>query len=72
MKNSEGISAQPQLETLETELKRERAAAIKLGTVDRECLQKTVRWVIEWVPEKELTLLAALGQIARSAPPALS
>jgi hypothetical protein len=72
MKNSEGISAQPQLETLETELKRERAAAIKLGTVDREWLQKTVRWVIEWVPEKELTLLAALGQIARSAPPALS
>ena len=72
MKTSDGSSAQPQLETLETELKRERAKALTMGTVDRVWLQKTVRWVVEWVPEKELTLLAALGQIARSAPPALS
>jgi hypothetical protein len=72
MKTSSGSSAQPQLETLEKELTLERAKARELGIVDREWLQKTVRWVVEWVPDKELTLLAALGGIARSAPPALS
>jgi hypothetical protein len=68
MQTSGGSSARPQLETLETELKNERAKALQRGTVDREWLQKTVRSVVEWVPDKELTLLAALGQIARAAP----
>ena len=68
MKTSSGSSARPHLETLETELRRERAKALELGIVDREWLQKTVRWVVEWVPEKELTLVAALGVIARTRP----
>jgi hypothetical protein len=72
MKTSGGSSARPQLERLETELSRERAKALELGIVDREWLQKTVREVVEWVPEKELTLLAALGSISRAAPPAAS
>ena len=72
MTTSGGSSARSQLERLETELIQERAKAVDLGIVDREWLQKTVRWVVEWVPEKELKLLAALGQIARAAPPALS
>lgn len=69
MKTVRGLSARPQLEKLEKELKHERAAALERQTVDREWLQKTVRWVAEWVPDKELALLAALGGIARVAPP---
>ncbi len=68
MKTSGGSSARPQLETLETELRRERAKALELGIIDREWLQKTVRWVVEWVPDTELTLVAVLGRIARAAP----
>jgi hypothetical protein len=66
MKTSGGSSARTQLEKLETELSRERAKTIELGIVDREWLQKTIREVVEWVPEKELTLVAALGRIARA------
>jgi hypothetical protein len=72
MNTSDGSSARPQLEMLETELRRERAKALQIGMVDREWLQKTVRWVVEWVPDTELTLLAALGSIARATPTALS
>ena len=72
MKTSSGSSARPQLEALETELRRERVKALELGIVDREWLQKTVRGVVEWVPEKELTLVAALGAIARTRPSAAS
>ena len=69
MKTSAGSSARPQLETLETELRRERTKALETGIVDREWLQKTVRWVVEWVPDTELTLVAVLGPIVRAAPP---
>jgi hypothetical protein len=72
MKTSGGSSARAQLERLETELRREQAKAREQGIVEREWLQKTVRWVAEWIPDKELSLLAALGGIARSVPPALS
>ena len=68
MKTAKGLPARSQLETLEKELKKERALALERQTVDREWLQKTVRWVAEWVPDKELALLAALGGIARAAP----
>lgn len=72
MKTSGGSSARPQLETLETELREERAKARERGILDREWLQKTIRWVVEWVPDKDVTLVAALGQIARTAPSAAS
>jgi hypothetical protein len=68
MKTSGGTSARPQLKTLETELRRERAKALELGIVDREWFQKTVRWVVEWVPDTDLTLVAALGRIVRAVP----
>jgi hypothetical protein len=68
MKTSGGSSARPQLETLETELRREQAKARERGIVDREWLQKTVRGVVEWVPDTDLTLVAALGRIARAVP----
>ncbi|MDP9202980.1 MAG: hypothetical protein M3P26_13770 [Gemmatimonadota bacterium] len=72
MQTGEGASARPQLEKLEKELRRECANALERGTVDREWLQKTVRWVVEWVPDNELTLVAGLGRIVRAGPPALS
>jgi hypothetical protein len=62
-----GESAAPYLEKLSDELEVERARAIERGTVDREWFQKTMRWMVEWLPETELTLIAALGQIVRSA-----
>jgi hypothetical protein len=64
-----GDSARPQLERLEHELRRERASSVERGTVDREWFQKTVRWLVEWVPDNELTLVASLGGILRAAPP---
>lgn len=67
-----GEAAGPYLRKLEEELKIERARALESGTVDREWFQKTLRWLVEWVPETELTLVAALGRIARAAPTALS
>lgn len=67
-----GETAGPYLRKLEEELKLERARALERGAVDREWFQKTVRWLVEWVPETELALVAALGRIARATPTALS
>jgi hypothetical protein len=69
MKTSNGGPAQPQLERLERELRVKRAGALESGSVDREWFQKTVRWVVEWVPEEDLALVAALGGIIRATPP---
>jgi len=68
MKAVGGEPAGPYLEKLEEDLKLERARALARGAVDREWFQKTVRGLIEWVPETELTLIATLGRIARAAP----
>jgi len=68
MKTVKGVSARSQLEKLEKELKHERTLALQRETVDRVWVQRTVRWVVEWVPDKELALLAALGAIVRAAP----
>lgn len=68
-KTSEGTSALPQLETLEQELTAQRASALERGKVDRDWFRKTVRSVVEWVPDDELTLVAALGRIVRAEPP---
>ena len=66
-----GEPAAPYLEQLVKELELERARAIARGAIDREWFQKTVRWLIEWVPETEPTLIAALGRIARAGPTGL-
>ena len=68
-KTSDGSSALPQLEKLELELNTQRASALERGKVDRDWFRKTVRWVVEWVPDDELTLVAALGRIVRAASP---
>ena len=66
MKTVKGVSARTQLEKLEKELKHERALALERQAVDREWVQRTVRWVVEWVPDNELALVAALGGIVRA------
>lgn len=68
MKAADGNSALPQLEKLEQELSAQRANVVERGSLDREWFQKTVRWVVEWVPDDELTLVAALGAIVRAVP----
>ena len=65
MTTASGESARPQLEALEKELRREREIAIKKKDLDREWFQKTLRSLVEWLPETEPTLIAALGRIAR-------
>ncbi len=72
VKTVDGASARPHLEALERELKRERANALEQRAVDREWFQKTVRSVVEWLPDSELKLVAALGGIVRAAPTPLS
>lgn len=69
MEASDGSSAVPHLEKLERELRAQRASSLERGSLDREWFQRTVRWVVEWVPDDELTLVAALGSIVRAAPP---
>ncbi len=66
MNTASGEPAMSQLEKLEQDLQIQRTRAIETGLVDREWFQKTVRWVVEWLPETELTLIASLGQIVRS------
>jgi hypothetical protein len=72
MTTIDGSPALPLLDRLEKELRTQRSDAIERGAIDREWFQRTVRWMDEWVPETEITLIAALGRIARVAPPALS
>jgi hypothetical protein len=68
----DGRSITDKLGQLEFRLRNERASAIERRGVDREWVQKTIRWVVEWVPESDLTILAALGRIARLASPGVS
>ena len=63
-----GTSAVSKLQTLESELVGERDRALAKGSVDRLWFQTTVKWMVQWLPETELTLLAALGRIARAKP----
>lgn len=65
---ADGSSALANLDRLERELIAERKRTLERGAIDREWFQKTVRWLIEWVPETDLTLIAALGRIARAKP----
>ena len=67
-----GEKAHTHLEKLAEELDLERQRAVDRGNVDRDWVQKTVRWLVEWVPETEPTLIAAMGRIARAIPAAKS
>ena len=61
----DGKSVTEQLGQLEFRLRSERAKALERGSIDPDWIQKIVRWVVEWMPESNLTIIAALGRIAR-------
>jgi hypothetical protein len=68
MTSIDGSSAVANLDRLEQDLIDERSRALERGSMDKDWFQKTVRWLVEWIPETELTLIAALGRIARAKP----
>ena len=70
MHTGAGEPATPELARLRAALVAEREAAVARGAVDRDWVRETVRAVAAWTPESELSLLAALGGIARATAPA--
>jgi len=68
MKTGSGEDARPLLKQLEAELKAEQARSAERGSVDAEWFRHTLRWLIEWLPEDQPQLIAALGKIARAHP----
>jgi len=67
-----GESARPRLEKLDIDLQQQRDRAVETGAIDQQWLQTTVREIVNWLPESELTLIAALGRIARAKPRSIS
>lgn len=65
---ADGSSATANLDRLERELIEAKERALRKGAVDKEWFQQTVRWLVEWVPETELALIAAVGGIVRANP----
>ena len=63
-----GTPAGSQLDQLLSELRAEKARAAEQGRVDREWFQKTLKWVVSWLPESDLKVIAALGRIVRVQP----
>lgn len=72
MKAADGESAKPRLQQLKEELKGQRSRAVERGDIDLEWFRGTMRWLVGWLPETEPQLIAAMGRIARAAPPSLS
>jgi hypothetical protein len=69
LRTLDGASAQAQLTQLLAELSAQRAAIAGGAALDPEWAGRVVRWVAEWIPERELPLLARLGGIARAGKP---
>lgn len=65
MRTSTGTTAQPFLAKLRDDLEARRREIAEGGALDREWAGAVVRWVAEWIPERELPLIARLGQIVR-------
>jgi hypothetical protein len=66
LRTASGASAGRELERLLDELVARRADVATGAPFDREWAGRTVRWVAQWLPERELSLLARLGGIARA------
>ena len=65
MRTLSGEDAASRLKQLRADLAAQRAAACRRGHVDPEWIRGTVRSVAEWAPQTDVTLLAALGALAR-------
>jgi len=66
LRTARGASAGRELERLLDELVARRADVATGAPFDREWAGRTVRWVAQWLPDRELPLLARLGGIARA------
>ena len=66
LRTAKGASAGRELERLLDELVARRAEVAAGGPFDREWAGRTVRWVAQWLSDRELPLLARLGGIARA------
>ena len=62
MRAADGASAAPRLERLRSDLVAMRAR----GAVDATELRAVIRDVAAWAPEDDVSLLSALGRIART------
>lgn len=67
LRTSAGAPAAGELRHLLDELVARRAAVAAGSPLDGAWTRRTVRWVAEWLPDRELALLARLGGIARAA-----
>lgn len=69
MRTLEGHDARPQLAMLEAEIARQKELLDHGNAIDPAWLRETIRWVATWAPETDLTLLGALGLLARAISP---
>jgi hypothetical protein len=65
MRTRDDADAAPALDRLHEDLVARRGDAVALGAVDAEWIGATVRSVAAWAPEHDLTLLGALGGLAK-------
>jgi hypothetical protein len=65
LRTSSGSPAKLHLARLRDDLQAKRGEIAAGGTLDREWAGRVVRGVAEWIPERELPLIARLGQIVR-------
>ena len=68
MRTLTGEPAATHLERLRADVVAHRDLALERRGVDPEWIRDVVRWVADWAPAADVTLLAALGAIARHRP----
>ena len=66
MSDARGRTIREDLGRLKEQLVDARTRAAS-GHLDIEWLRETIRWVASWAPSDDITLLSALGRIARAA-----
>lgn len=69
MRTLRGDDAAHELDMLQAEIARQRELVEHGNGVDAAWLRETIRWVATWAPETDLTLLGALGLLARRVSP---
>jgi hypothetical protein len=65
MRTSSGESADAKLDRLRADLVLEAAALREAGSVNADRIRAMIRSVADWAPESDVSLLSALGAIAR-------
>lgn len=68
MRTIAGDDASARLQSLREEVTAHRERVRGGGSVDGDWIRRTIREVAGWAPESDVSLLAALGAVARCAP----